>query len=105
MSLKQNVVISGGGGIILSESNRNTIKHNSFVIWLYSELNTCMNRMKLKTRPLLAVDNPFQIAKKIMNERKKLYFSCSDLIINSERPANKVTDRIFDEFKKSGYYE
>lgn len=105
MSEKEGVIVSCGGGIILSEENRTTIKNNSFVIWLYSELNTCINRMKLKTRPLLAVENPFQIAKLIMNQRRKLYFTCSDLVVNSERPAAKVMERIYDEFRKSGYYD
>ena len=105
MSEKEGVIVSCGGGIILSNENRETIKNNSFVIWLYSELSTCINRMKLKTRPLLAVENPFQIAKLIMDQRRKLYFKCSDLLVNSERPAAKVMERIYDEFKKSGYYD
>jgi shikimate dehydrogenase len=104
LSKTEPCLVSCGGGIILSEVNRKLLQTNAITIWLYSELNTCLNRVKPKTRPLLAVDNPFQIAKKIFAERKDLYFSCSDLLVNSEKPLQKVIDRLFEEFTKSGYY-
>jgi shikimate dehydrogenase len=105
LSKKSNSIISCGGGIILKKENIDLLSRNSFVIWLYADINSCLNRMKLKTRPLLANGNPYPIAQKLMKERMKFYMQVSDLLINSEKSIEKIVDRLFEEFKKSGYYD
>lgn len=105
LSGKKNSIISCGGGIVLKLNNIDILRKNSFVIWLYSDINTCLNRMRLKTRPLLANDNPYQIAQKLMKERMKYYMKASDLLINSEKGVGKIVDRLLEEFRKSGYLE
>ncbi len=105
LSAKSNIVVSCGGGIILRPSNIALLRKNSFVIWLYADINSCLNRIKLKTRPLLANDNPYQIAQKLLKDRTKYYMQASDLLINSEKSVQKIVERLVEEFKKSGYFE
>ncbi len=93
VSQKTNSVIACGGGITLREENRKILKTNSLVVWLYSDVNICLNRIKSKQRPLLAFDNPYQIARKLMKERTNHYMQTSDLLINSEKNLTKIVDR------------
>ena len=51
---KKNIVLATGGGIILSQSNRDLLSENGIVIYLKSNQKDLIKRMKNdKTRPLL----------------------------------------------------
>ena len=71
-----NFVVSCGGGIILSQENRNILFENSEVITIYLKTSpeTIFERIKDdKTRPLLLVENPKKEIEKILNQREKHY--------------------------------
>ena len=68
---KQNIVLATGGGIILSESNRDLLAKNGIVIYLKSNQKDLVLRMKNdKTRPLLKNGNVELIIKKLCQERE-----------------------------------
>ena len=76
---KQNIVLATGGGIILSESNRDLLAKNGIVIYLKSNQKDLVLRMKNdKTRPLLKNGNVELIIKKLCQEREPLYEEIAD---------------------------
>ena len=79
---KQNIVLATGGGIILSESNRDLLAKNGIVIYLKSNQKDLVLRMKNdKTRPLLKNGNVELIIKKLCQEREPLYEEIADFKI------------------------
>ena len=79
---KQNIVLATGGGIILSESNRDLLAKNGIVIYLKSNQKDLILRMKNdKTRPLLKNGNVELIIKKLCQEREPLYEEIADFKI------------------------
>ncbi len=79
---KQNIVLATGGGIILSESNRDLLAKNGIVIYLKSNQKDLVLRMKNdKTRPLLKNGNVELIIKKLCQEREPLYEEIADFMV------------------------
>ena len=83
---KQNIVLATGGGIILSESNRDLLAKNGIVIYLKSNQKDLILRMKNdKTRPLLKNGNIELIIKKLCQEREPLYEEIADFKIMPQK--------------------
>ena len=81
-------VISTGGGIILREENRQLLSESGYVIWLKAPASAILERVsRNRERPLLHTPNPLQTIKDTLKERKGLYASTADFVINT----NKLT--------------
>ena len=92
---KQNIVLATGGGIILSECNRDLLAKNGIVIYLKSNQKDLALRMKNdKTRPLLKNGNVELIIKKLCQEREPLYEEIADLKITTK---NKRIHEVVNE--------
>ena len=92
---KQNIVLATGGGIILSESNRDLLAKNGIVIYLKSNQKDLVLRMKNdKTRPLLKNGNVELIIKKLCQEREPLYEQIADFEIATK---NKRIHEVVNE--------
>ena len=92
---KQNIVLATGGGIILSESNRDLLAKNGIVIYLKSNQKDLILRMKNdKTRPLLKNGNVELIIKKLCQEREPLYEEIEDFKIATK---NKRIHEVVNE--------
>ena len=93
---KQNIVLATGGGIILSESNRDLLAKNGIVIYLKSNQKDLVLRMKNdKTRPLLKNGNVELIIKKLCQEREPLYEEISDFkVVTKNKRIHEVVNEI-----------
>jgi shikimate kinase len=92
---KQNIVLATGGGIILSECNRDLLAKNGIVIYLKSNQKDLALRMKNdKTRPLLKNGNVELIIKKLCQEREPLYEEIADFKIATK---NKRIHEVVNE--------
>jgi len=92
---KKNIVLATGGGVILSELNRNLLSENGTVIYLKSNYKDLVLRMKNdKTRPLLKEGDVESVIKKLCNEREPLYESISDFEVITK---NKRIPEIINE--------
>lgn len=102
MALPGKHIISCGGGLLLNESNREIVKNNCLVLWLYASPESTIKRIKPGSRPLLDVDNPLEKAKTIFNERKFIYASAADMLVNTEifHP-DEITEKIYEEISKT----
>jgi len=90
-------VISTGGGIVLRDKNRRIIKENGVSIYLKAGIKIIWRRISGdSTRPLLKVENPFEKAQTLLNERAVLYEQ-SDYILDTDdlNPAD-VAQRVVD---------
>ena len=99
---KNNCVISLGGGSIINEKIRQSIKQNSYSIYLQVKLNNLLNRLESsKKRPLLNNNiNKKETLVNLFNERRKFYES-ADFIVDNNKDKLQVLKSI--KYKLSLY--
>ena len=101
--VKQNsIVLSTGGGIILSDSNREMLSSRGTVFYLSTPISVQIERTsKDKDRPLLKNGDPEEILTKLQKERKDLYESVSDHVIETEnKSSQEVASEIINLVKR-----
>ncbi|MCP4214992.1 MAG: hypothetical protein GY765_10055 [bacterium] len=91
------VVYSCGGGVVKERVNRDLLRANTLVIWLYSSIEAILKRIPPGTRPLLDCENPGQKARQILNSRLLAYAQSAHLVVNSEKEAAVVVENINEE--------
>ena len=95
---KNSIVLSTGGGIILSEENRELLSSRGTVFYLATPIYVQIERTaKDKDRPLLKDGDPKEILTKLHNNRQKLYESVADHIVDTE---NKSSHEVASEIVK-----
>jgi len=96
------VISCGGGAVTQPELNR-LLKENSMVVWIYASPETCVNRIDVATRPLLAGhENPLQAAKELLEQRKFMYAKSAWLLVSSnQRTPEQVSNFIYEEVSKA----
>ena len=95
MVQKNSVVLSTGGGIILSENNRELLSSRGTVFYLATPIPVQIERTtKDKDRPLLKNGDPGQILKELHEKRKHLYELVSDHIVET---AGKSSQEVASE--------
>tara|TARA_X000000368_G_scaffold132064_1_gene103664 strand:+ start:2953 stop:3456 length:504 start_codon:yes stop_codon:yes gene_type:complete len=101
MVQKNSVVLSTGGGIILSEDNRELLSSRGTVFYLATPISVQIERTaKDKDRPLLKNGDPGQILKELHEKRKHLYESVSDHIVETEdKSSQEVASEIISLVK------
>jgi len=94
-----NCVIATGGGVILTEQNRNLLKKGT-VIYLEASIQTQLERtLNDKNRPLLIEsDNKEQTLRELKEIRDPLFEECADITIKEGKNShNEVVDEIIDK--------
>lgn len=82
---QDNVVISTGGGIILSQKCMQLLQNHT-IIWFNTGFATLYNRLKDdKKRPLLQVADPQKKIEELLKYRKPLYRQYSDIQIDNTK--------------------
>ena len=96
------LVISTGGGVVLSESNWNVMNSNGKTVYLEAGLETIWERIKGdESRPLLNVKDPKGEAEKLLTSRIQLYKK-SDFTVNTDNlSSDQVADEIYKIIKNS----
>tara|TARA_Y100000768_G_C23765764_1_gene580834 strand:- start:194 stop:685 length:492 start_codon:yes stop_codon:yes gene_type:complete len=94
-----NCVISLGGGSIINKKIRESIRQNSYSIYLRVKINNLLNRLKYsKKRPLLTNNNKTEILKDLYENRYKFYEK-ADFIVNNDSDKYQVLKIIKSELK------
>ena len=95
---KNSIVLSTGGGIILKEENREILSSRGTVFYLATPISVQLERTaKDKDRPLLKNGDPKEILTKLHKDRKNLYESVADHIVDTE---NKSSQEVASEIIK-----
>jgi len=82
--LKENIVLATGGGIILSQKNRELLSSCGIVIYLKSDYQNLAKRMANdKTRPLLQNGDIELTFKNLFKARDSLYSSIADYEVDT----------------------
>ncbi|MCA0991022.1 shikimate kinase [Pseudalkalibacillus hwajinpoensis] len=91
----ENIIISTGGGIVLSEKNRSYMKQNGTMIYLHCEPEEIVKRLEGDTsRPLLAGDNKQNKINTIFTERLPLYREADYEIETTNRSVQDIVAEI-----------
>lgn len=104
MVQKNSIVLSTGGGIILSESNRELLSSRGTVFYLATPIAVQLERTsKDKDRPLLKNGDPGKILKELHLARENLYEEVADYIVNTEgKSSQEVSAEIIKLVKSYG---
>ena len=95
----ENCIISLGGGSVMNQKIRKSIKQNSYSIYLKVDNNTLLNRLKnSKKRPLLKNIDKKKALYEIYNKRKN-YYRNADLIIENNFQKKEVITEIISKLK------
>ena len=90
MVQKNSIVLSTGGGIVLSDKNRDLLSSRGTVFYLSTPIYVQVERTsKDKDRPLLKNGDPTIILTKLHKERKDLYKNVADYLIETENKSSQ----------------
>ena len=101
---KNSIVLSTGGGIILSESNREMLSSRGTVFYLATPIAVQLERTsKDKDSPLLKNGDPGEILKNLHLARESLYKEVADYSVNTEgKSSQEVSSEIIKLVKNYG---
>lgn len=101
LSTEENVVLATGGGAILDQDNRKTLRTHGYVVYLHADLDTLVKRTyRDRNRPLLQNVDKRETIEKIMQAREPLYRQEADLVVETdERPSLVIAKEIVDKIK------
>ena len=87
-------IVSLGGGAIINKNIRNTIKKNSYNIYLNVDVDILIYRLQnSKTRPLIYKKNIKKELNNLISIREKFYLK-ADLIVKNEKKIIETTEKI-----------
>ena len=92
LSEKKGLIIACGGGVIKREINMSFLKRNGIVIYLDRNIESILNDIDTRRRPLLA--NGTEVLYKLKEEREALYIKYSDYIIKNNNGIKNSIDKI-----------
>ena len=104
MVQQNSIVLSTGGGIILSESNRELLSSRGTVFYLATPIAVQLEwTSKDKDRPLLKNGDPGKILEELHIARESLYEGVADYIVNTEgKSSQEVSTEIIKLVKNYG---
>ncbi len=84
ISLKKNIVVATGGGVIKNKNNVENLSSGGIIIWLKAEPGIILKRIATEggKRPLLDVEEPLEEIKKLLAEREGSYKQ-ADVVIDT----------------------
>ena len=92
-------IVSLGGGAIISKKVRNSIKKNSYNIYLNVDVDILIKRLRnSKTRPLIYNKSLKKELINLINKREK-YYQKADLIIKNEKNIIETTENIIKKIE------
>ncbi|WP_339045013.1 shikimate kinase [Candidatus Zinderia endosymbiont of Aphrophora alni] len=101
INIKKNIILSIGGGGILSFVIRNILKKYGIIIYLKININNFLLRINfLKNRPLLKINNLKNFLNKYLLKRNFFYKNITNIIINiKKKKKNIIFNEIFNLLK------
>lgn len=87
----QGLVLSTGGGAVLSKDSRNVLSARGIVVYLQTSVDKQFERTQRdKKRPLLQTDDPYQVLLNLAKERNPLYEEIADITLQTDEQSAKV---------------
>jgi shikimate kinase len=102
LTARQGIVLSTGGGAILSEANRAALKGNGWVVYLETSVAQQAERAgRTRHRPLLhgSIDPAIRLGE-LMQIREPLYREVADCVVTTTRKrVNQVAERLMEAYR------
>jgi len=107
LTARANLVLATGGGVILSEANRQALHQNGTVVYLRAATEILVERTRRdRGRPLLQTDDPRGKIEELMREREPLYRNTAHLTVETDRRSPLAVARdVMTRIKSLGCYE
>lgn len=100
VSLKEDQVVSCGGGIVLNPENTALMKQSGRLVCLSARPEVIFERVRRHThRPLLQVADPLAKIRELLAARKPHYEQAEFVVDGSEIPVKEVADKILELIK------
>lgn len=98
LTQSQGLVLSTGGGSVVSKDNRNALSARGIVVYLETAIDKQFERSQRdKKRPLLQTDDPYQVLVELAKVRNPLYEEIADITIQTnDQTAKVVATQIID---------
>lgn len=91
LTQSQGLVLSTGGGSVVSKDNRNALSARGIVVYLETAIDKQFERTQRdKKRPLLQTDDPYQVLVELAKVRNPLYEEIADITIQTNDQTAKV---------------
>jgi shikimate kinase len=91
LSQLDRVLISTGGGAVLSPENRRVMAATGTVIYLHTSIDEQVRRTgRDRKRPLLQNDDPARVLAELMAIREPLYREIADIVVDTDGRGPKV---------------
>lgn len=88
-------VLATGGGAYMDDETRESIAAKGVSVWLKADLDVLMGRVGRRDhRPLLKMDDPEAVMKRLMDERYPVYSSADILVISRDVPHDVMVGEI-----------
>ena len=100
VSLQENVVIAGGGGIVLNQINIDRLRQKATIVYLTAAPAVILKRVTGddSERPLLKTANPAVAIQELLKFRRPFYERAADIKINTSKlSADAVADKIIEQ--------
>lgn len=95
VSLKEDLVVSCGGGAVVDTENLARLKKSGVIICLKADVDTIIKRTKANLkRPLLNVENPRESIEKLLKEREPFYSQSDYAIDTTDINIKQAVDKI-----------
>jgi shikimate kinase len=103
MGARDGLVVATGGGAILSEENRRTMRAHGTVIYLRARLENLWERTRHDTsRPLLATPDPRARLESLLAAREPLYRDAAHLIVDTgAQSASTLVAKVLAALRKA----
>ena len=98
-----NIILSTGGGAVLTEKNRHCLSKYGIVLYLTVSVDIQLKRIiqKRESRPLFIKYNSKEKLKKLNEEREPLYRSIADLIYSTDNlKPRQLATQVLNDIKK-----
>lgn len=88
-------VLATGGGAYMNAETRAAIRASGIAVWLRAELSVLLRRvMKRDNRPLLKVEDPEAVMRKLMEVRYPVYAEADLTVESCDVPHEAIVDEI-----------
>lgn len=98
LTQSQGLVLSTGGGTVVSKESRNLLSARGIVVYLETSVDKQFERTQRdKKRPLLQTEDPYQVLVELAKVRNPLYEEIADITIQTtDQTAKVVATQIID---------
>lgn len=104
LASQSGILLATGGGAVISEKNRKTLRRAGVVVYLSADAEQIYQRVRHdNNRPLLQVEDPRKAIADILKTREPLYQDVADIVMSSSERESPLSmaNAVLAELKKS----